>query len=173
VDSEQDVDELVIFLKNPDRNHPVVVFSVPKNSQNPNETIILIKPFMRKTTGFVHTVVITSNGAFILTKHLGNEFSVFCKAIRTYNPGLDPDSSLPTDHPLAKAVRIASWSTKKGSSFTDFLVEQKLCIIRLRDFLEKEQPFFQNFKILSKQQGHENASSAGKMDSGLLLAERK
>lgn len=174
VDSEQDVDELVAFLEAPHRHHPVVAFSLPEGSQNPDETAIPVQPFIRRTVGFVHTVVVTSSAAFALTDCLGREFSVYRQAVRTYNPGFNSSTNLPTDHPVATAARIADWGDSAGSTFADFLVEQTLRITRPRDVLEREQPSFQHVKRIAAQHARENASSAGQEDSELLrLAEEE
>lgn len=78
---EQDVNELVAFLEAPHRHHPVVVFATPEGSANADETAIPVRPFIRRTVGFVHTVVITSEAAFSLTDRVGREFSVYRQAI--------------------------------------------------------------------------------------------
>src|SRR5690606_34667324 len=95
VESEQDVDELVAFLEAPHRHHPVVVFATPEGSENADETAIPVHPFIRRTVGFVHAVVITSEAAFSLTDRLGRECSVYRQAVRSYNPGFDPSAYLP------------------------------------------------------------------------------
>lgn len=174
VDSEPDVDELVAFLEAPHRHHPVVAFSLPEGSQNPDETVIPVQPFIRRTVGFVHTVVVTSSAAFALTDRVGREFSVYRQAVRTYNPGFSSSNHLPTDHPVATAARVADWGDSAGSTFADFLVEQTLRITRPRDVLEREQPSFQHVKRIAAQQAREDASAAGQEDSELLrLAEEE
>lgn len=169
VDTDQAVDELLEFLEAPSRHHPVVVFATPENSKNPDETAIPVRPFIRRVVGFVHTVVLTSDAAFALTDRLGREFSVYRQAVRTYNPGFDPNSDLPTDHPVASASRIADWGESEGFTFTDFLVEQTLRVTRPRDVLEREQPSFQHIKRIAAQQARESASAAGQSEAEILL----
>lgn len=169
VDSDQGVDELIEFLEAPSRHHPVVVFATPEDSENPDETAIPVRPFIRKVVGFAHAVVLTSDAAFALTDRLGREFSVYRQAVRTYNPGFDPTSDLPSDHPLASASRIADWGESDGFTFTDFLVEQTLRITRPRDVLEREQPSFQHIKRIAAQQARESASAAGQSEAEILL----
>lgn len=168
VESEQDVDELAAFLEAPHRHHPVVVFATPEGSENTEETAIPVRPFIRRTVGFVHAVVITSEAAFALTDRLGREFSVYRQAVRTYNPGFSPSTHLPTDHPVATAARIADWSDGAGSNFADFLIEQTLRITRPRDVLEQEQPSFQHVKRIAAQRARESASAEGQGDAELL-----
>lgn len=168
VESEQDVDELVAFLEAPHRHHPVVVFATPEGSANADETAIPVHAFIRRTVGFVHAVVITSEAAFSLTNRVGREFSVYRQAVRTYNPGFSPDAHLPTDHPVATAARIADWGDSVGSTFADFLVEQALRITRPRDVLEREQPSFQHVKRIAAERARESASAEGQGDTELL-----
>ncbi|MEZ0000744.1 hypothetical protein [Sinorhizobium fredii] len=172
VDTEDDVEELVAFIEAPHRNHPIVALSLPEGSGNPDETVLPVHPFIRRTVGFVHTVVVTSDAAFALTDRIGKEFSVYRQAVRTYNPGFDPGTHLPTDHPVATVARILDWGGNAGAGFTDFLVEQALRITRPRDVLEREQPSFQHLKRIAAQHARETASAAGRDDSELLkLAE--
>lgn len=174
VETEDDVDRLVRFIEAPHRNHPVVVFSLPDGSNDPNDTAVPVQAFIRRTVGCVHPVVITSGAAFALTDSIGKEFSVYRQAVRTYNPGFDLATHLPTDHPVATAARIADWGENPGASFTDFLVEQALRITRPRDVLEREQPPFQQVKRIAAQRARETASAAGSDDSELLrLAEEE
>ena len=114
IDNEDAVDRLVRFLRSTDRNHPVVVFALPEYSSDPDETIIPVKPFIRRTVGYVHTAIITSAASFALTDRLGREFSVYRQAVRTYNPRFEPDSDHPTDHPVASAARIQVWQYTEG-----------------------------------------------------------
>jgi len=172
IETDDDVERLVKFIEAPHRNHPVVVFSLPEGSENVDETAVPIDAFIRRTVGCVHPVVITSDAAFALTDHIGREFSVYRQAVRTYNPGFNLATHLPTDHPVATAARIADWGDNAGASFTDFLVEQALRITRPRDVLEREQPPFQQVKRIAAQRARETASAAGRDDSELLrLAE--
>ncbi len=168
VESAEDVDELVAFLEAPHRQHPVVVFATPEGSENAYETVIPVQPFIRRTVGFVHAVVIKSDAAFTLTERVGREFSVYRQAVRTYNPGFNPSSDLPTDHPVAMAPRIADWGDDVGSTFTDFLIEQTLRVTRPRDVLEREQPSFQHVKRIAAHRARESASAEGRGDAELL-----
>jgi len=169
VDSDQGVEDLIEFLEAPHRHHPVVVFATPEDSEDPDETAIPVRPFIRRVVGFAHVVVLTSDAAFALTDRLGREFSVYRQAVRTYNPGFDPTSDLPSDHPLASASRIADWGEGEDFTFTDFLVEQTLRITRPRDVLEREQPSFQHIKRIAAQQARETASAAGQSEAEILL----
>ena len=157
VATEQCVEQFVAFLEAPHRNHPIVTFSLPEASENPDETAIPVRPFIRRTVGFVHSVILTSQAAFALSDRLGREFSVYRQAVRTYNPGFNAETHMPTDHPFATAQRIADWGDNTAPTFLDFLVEQALRITRPRDVLEREQPSFQHVKRLAASQARQAA----------------
>lgn len=174
VGNDEDVEELAAFLQSPQRHHPVVIFSIPEGSSDLDATAVPVRRFIRRTVGFVHSVIITSNAAFALSDCLGKEFSVYRQAVRTYNPGFNTDVDLPTDHPLATAERIMAWEDKDGAGFSDFLINQVLRITRPRDILEKEQPSFQQVKQVAAHCAREAASATGRTDMELLkLAEEE
>ena len=174
VNDEDDVDELVDFLQAPRRNHPVVVFALPEGSNNLDETIVPVGPFIRRTTGYVHTAIVTSDASFALTNRLGREFSVYRQAVRTYNPGFEPDADLSSDHPVATAQRVQGWQDTGQESFIDFLVQQTLRLTRPRDVLEREHPSFQQVKRIAAEQARNQAQAAGGSDTELLqLAEQE
>lgn len=168
VNSRQDVQELVSFILDKARQHPIVVFSLPEGSDNPGETIISVNDYYRRTVGFVHAVIITSDASFLLTDHLGKEFAVFRQAIRTFNPGFDLAEDLWSDHPLASSDRIKGWSENQDDTFVDFLVQQSLRLTRPRDELEQKHPPFQRILQLSAEQARSKAQSEGKDDKALL-----
>ncbi len=169
VKRQNDVSELISFLKSPQRKHPVVVFTVPKNSDDINETIIETNQFIRRTVGFVHTAVLTSEASYALTDQLGREFSVYRQATRTYNPGFDPDSDLSSDHPIATAARIQEWETKAEGAFLEFLVHQTLRLTRPRYILEREQWPFHQVKRLSVERARSAAKATGQSADELLV----
>ena len=169
IENKNGVDELVAFLKDPDRKHPVVVFSVPESCDDPNKTTVPVDPFLRRTVGFVHSVVLTSDASYAFTERLGGvHFSVFNQAIRTYNPDFDLEKDLWTDHPLVTTERIRGWGTDGAETFTDFLVQQALRLTRPRDVLEKEQPPFQQVKLLAVHQAREHAKNSGQSNEELV-----
>lgn len=169
VNNEDSVQELVTFLLSTQRKHPVVVFSVPEGSSNTQETIVPVDTFLQRTAGYVHTAVITSNAAFILTDQLGSRLSVYRQAVRTYQPGFHPGSDLWADHPVATADRIRGWQNADGETFSDFLVQQSLRLTRPRNILEREQPPFHQIKAHAAEKMRQRARNEGKNDSELLI----
>ena len=138
VTDEASVDELVSFLVDPRRRHPVVVFSLPEGSEEPEQTALSVRGFIRRTVGYVHAVVITSSASFFLTNRLGREFSVYRQAIRTYHPTFNPDVDLSSEHPVASAAFI----DRLGAESLDFLVDQTLRPVLPRTELEELHPSF-------------------------------
>lgn len=168
VNVEADVEGLVDFLISPYREHPIVVFALPEGSENPQETAISVSSFIRRTTGAVHSVILSSGASYMLTDYLGREFSIYRQGVRTFNPGFDANSDLPTDHPFATGARIVDWQSAFGSPFQDFLIDQVLRVTRPRNVLEKIHPSFQHVKRIAAQQARERASTAGQNDSALF-----
>ncbi len=87
VSTPEEADKLADFLLSSDRQHPVVAATTPAHSEDPEQTIIPVRNFIRRTVGFVHTVVLTSVVSYALRERTGSEFSVYKRAIRTYHPG--------------------------------------------------------------------------------------
>lgn len=168
IHSQDEVNELVAFLKNPTRNHPVVVFALPDGSSDLKDTIIDVKRFVRRTVGYAHTAVITSGASFALTDSIGREFSVYRQAVRTYNRGFDPDKDPPADHPFATADRIRGWGDSHECSFLDFLVDQTLHPRRSRKYLYQQQPSFQKLQRVEREQAHDAARKSGQDAEKLL-----
>lgn len=175
VSDAQDADELVALIESPRRRHPIVAFATPEDSDNKDNTAIPVSPFLRKTVGFVHSVIVLPEAAYRLTDVLGKDFSVYRQAIRTYYPNFDASEDLSTDHPVATAPRIRQWSSDDGQTFQDFLVHQALRITRPRHELEHDFPPFHQVKRIAAELARQNAASDGKTSSEelLILAEEE
>jgi hypothetical protein len=116
---EGGIEELVDFLALPNRKRSVVVFSLPPESSDPNDTIISVQQFTRSTLGAVHTVILTGPAGFALTDRVGKEFSVFQQAVRTYRPGLKSARiSLSRIHWRLRRESANGTTTQKRSSST-------------------------------------------------------
>ena len=167
VNDQASVDELVKFLNWPGREHPVVVFATEEHSDDPDSTIVPVRGFMRRTAGYVHTVVVTGAASYLLTDAVGKSRSVFQQAVRTYSPGFGLGSSGPSDHPLATAATIENWEEGRSESFEDFLVQQSLRLQRPRKVLEEQHPPFHHIKVLAAQQARKKAKEIGRSDAEL------
>lgn len=168
IETEDDAAEFIDFLRDSNRRHPVVAFSLPEDSNEATDTIIPVRPFIRRTVGFVHTVVVKPRPTLLLTDELGKEFSVYRQAVRTYYPDFDPMTDLSTDHPVATAARIGLWEQNNEISFIDFLVYQTLRITRPRQELDHYLPPFQQIKRIAAERAREQARASGQSDAQLL-----
>lgn len=169
VRNAQDADELVALIESPRRRHPIVAFATPEDSNNKDDTAIPVSPFLRKTVGFVHSVIVLPEAAYRLTDVLGKDFSVYRRAVRTYYPNFDASEDLSTDHPVATAARIQQWSSDDGQTFHDFLVYQALRITRPRQELEHDFPPYHQVKRIAAELARQSAASDGKTSSEDLL----
>ncbi len=140
IDSQHEIDKLYKLLANPDRHSEVIVFSLLKDSTNQDETALLyrdVEDIAKKTAGAAHVVIMTGPASFWLSSRVGEEFSVFQQAVRTYRPGFDPDIDEPFRHPLVLQNTIHEqgdeWLKKllisgalRGSIFHNKDIEQYL-----------------------------------------------
>jgi hypothetical protein len=168
VNDQADVNELVRLLLDQSRRSPVVVFSLPEDCDDREQTIIPVRDFIRPTVGYVHTAIISSEASYALTEALGPTFSVYRQAIRTYWSGFNPDEDIWSDHPLASAERVAQWGSEDDETFLDFLIQQSLRLTRRRDVLEREHPPFSQIKLLAAEIARNAAREEGKSDADLL-----
>lgn len=109
INSQDKVDMLCKLLTSPDRRSEVLVFSLLKDSTDRNQTALLyqdVEDIAGKIAGAAHVAVITGPASFWLSDRVGEEFSVFQQAVRTYRPGFDPDIDEPFRHPLVLPNRI-------------------------------------------------------------------
>ena len=128
VDSDEEVDKLYLLLIDPHRHSEVIVFSTPNDSANPDEMTDMASRVAKKIAGVAH-VVILARASWQLSTRVGEEFSVYGQAVRTYRPGFDPSVETRFAHPLVLANRIAEWEKReeKGPiAYEKFLVSQAL-----------------------------------------------
>lgn len=168
VETEEELSEFQAFLHNPKRKQPVVAIALPHGSTNPADGVLDPRSFIRRTVGFVHTVVLSSDMASELANRIGKELAVINRAVRTYNPGFDFSASLISEHPLATARAIEAWGDGREESFLDFLVQQTLRPVRSREELEREHPSFTQVKRASMEQARRRAQESGQMDAALV-----
>ena len=137
VETEEELSEFQAFLHNTKRKQPVVAIALPHGSNNPADGALDTRSFIRRTVGFVHTVVLSSNMASELANRIGKELAVINRAVRTYNPGFDFSASLISEHPLATARAIEAWGDGREETFLDFLVQQTLRPVSSREELDE------------------------------------
>ena len=129
VDSEEDVDKLYLLLANPHRHSEVIVFSTTGDSANVDKMTDMASNVAKQTAGVAHTVILTSKATWRLSDRVGEEFSVYGQAIRTYRPGFDPSVETRFAHPLMLASKIAEREDEERKGWTTYeklLISQAL-----------------------------------------------
>ncbi len=159
IDDEDSANNFCDFLCNRKRSASVIVFSLPEDSSNPEETIVSTGYFMRSVLGAAHVAIVTGNASYELIKRMGKEFSVFRQAVRTYRPGLDLDSDNPFDHPLALPLSIQRWSQGE-TGFVQFLISETLRATVSDQDLERKLPTFSVVHRIAIDQEREKLKSS-------------
>ena len=177
VDSEEDVDKLYLLLADPHRHSEVIVFSTSSDSTSPDNITNMASRVAKQTAGVAHVVILTARASWQLSSRVGEEFSVYGQAVRTYLPGFDPSVETRFAHPLVLANRIAEWEGggEKGPvAYEKFLVSRAMRrSISGRD-IEQRLPTFATVrhliteKLLSRVQ-----RNTGLSDKEQLARERK
>jgi hypothetical protein len=93
---EDDAPLLAGLLENPARTRPVYIVPVDRDS----EGIIDPDLLAQRTAGLAHVVRLYSNGAWGLSRLIGDRLSIYGKAVRVYYPGFERLSARFEDHPL-------------------------------------------------------------------------
>ena len=114
VENEESVTDLIEFLKGSQRQRPVIVVSDPPYGEAPS---IANDDLARLThthlLGVAHIVALGREASYALTDRVGEEFSVFNGAVRTYQAALSLDSDQPSAHPLALSLRYHQESVRR------------------------------------------------------------
>ena len=169
INSEQSVDDLYSLLTNSNRRSEVFVFSLPKDSQDPETTAASAKNVAKRTAGVAHTAIISGPASYMLSDRLGKEFSVYDRGVRTYRPGFDPDIDELFNHPLALPSRIEEWGDKGPHWFENFLISQALKSSVYGRDIERHFPSFTEIRRLSSGIQHD----AGSTDENPLALAKK
>ena len=129
VDSDEDVDKLFLLLTNPHRHSEVIVFSTTNDSGGPDQMMDMASRVAKQIAGVAHTVILNPRASWKLSGQVGEEFSVYGQAVRTYRLGFDPSVETRFAHPLVLASRIAEWEGRGGKgwiAYEKFLISQAL-----------------------------------------------
>ncbi|QOJ04355.1 MAG: hypothetical protein HRU71_13030 [Planctomycetia bacterium] len=128
--SETELLELQELLTSPERGLPVYLLTTPDERQ----LNMHVAPFMldheslaRRVQGLAHVVTMPWELGYKWTELVGKPWSAYWGAVRTYRPGLDFESELPTDHPLSLAEGILAFEYKgltMERAFEEFLVDR-------------------------------------------------
>ena len=172
IDSEEEIDELVALLLNPNRRCDAIVFSLPEGSSNQDETSASAVEVARRTAGAAHVAVISGAASYALSDRVGKEFSVYRQAVRTYRPGFDPGKDELFSHPLGLPGRITEWQGGGPAAYERLLISQALIRTVSDQELERRLPPFMEVRRIATELRRDAAKEEGSSDADLLeLAE--
>ena len=156
------------LLLDPTRRLPVVAISLPDKSVDPKDAVISADEVARRTQGAAHVVVVSGASTFGLSDAIGNEFSVYRGAVRTYRPRFNPDQDQPYRHPFASAEKIAAWPNGGTKAFETFVVEHALGLSVAGQDLEELLPPFTTVRRIAAQLTRQKAREQGASDKDVL-----
>jgi hypothetical protein len=103
--SPSEANTLCVRMADPNRDFPLLVFSVSENSLDRVQPLVDVASLARATLGIALVVVLPAEYTWIITETFGKQRSVFGGAARAYLPGFKDDSS-PYDHRLILADQL-------------------------------------------------------------------
>jgi hypothetical protein len=156
------------LLLDPARRLPVVAISLPDKSVDPKDAVISADEIARRTQGAAHVVVVSGPATFGLSDAIGNEFSVYRGAVRTYRPRFNPDQDQLYRHPFASAEKIAAWPNGGTKAFETFVVEHALSLSVAGQDLEDLLPPFTTVRRIAAQLTRQKAREQGASDKDVL-----
>jgi hypothetical protein len=119
VESDEDVRALRALVTNRDRFLPVVLVTEPYAFD--------VEALAQKMYGVAHVVALPNRLSYDWASVIGKPLHAYLGAVRTYNPGLDVETSDPFDHPMALRDRIHSFAANGESgaeAFSQLLSER-------------------------------------------------
>lgn len=168
IESDADVDELVQLLIDPTRHCDVIVFALPDQSTDFDETAASPELVARRTIGAAHVAIISGPASYALSDLVGREFSVFHQAVRTYRPRFNTTTDDVFRHPLARPHKIAEWNGQGPRAFQRLLIRDALRrSISDRD-VHRRLPPFGEVRRVADELRREAEKEAGSSDTELL-----
>lgn len=111
--SDGELSSFISILQSSRRTRPIVLFSESPEVDALGEA----NDAAQKLAGLAHVFVISEFQTSRLANAIGKEFSVWNGAIRTYNPGFNPQVDEVTQHPPA----TREWLKRRFGSFERFI----------------------------------------------------
>ncbi len=106
--SDTDAELLIHGLLDPSRKLPIIILSVPSNSQDPNKPLLDSRMLAGACAGLALVVVLPAQFSWALTERFGKQLSVYEGAARVYLPGFTDDANPFGGHELILPTRMAS-----------------------------------------------------------------
>ncbi len=172
IDRKDQVQELIKLLRAPHRRGDVIVFSLPEDSTSQDETAASAPEVARRTSGAAHVAVISGPAGYYLSDLVGEGFSVYRRAIRTYRPGFDPTTDEPFLHPRRLESQIAEWQDEGPKAYERLLISQALLrSVSSRDIERELPPFPELRRIAADLERKKDRQEVSSQEDLLQLAE--
>ena len=173
VDNKELVEDLIELLVDPQRQRPVIVVSDPPYGEDPAISSYDLEDLANTNLlAAAHIVALSREASYTLTDQVGEGFSVFNGAVRTYQPELSLDADQPSAHPLAFYETIRNWGEK--SEFCDFLIERTTQASLSSRYSSAGVPSFTSIQEQSAKEYREKLREQGATDREILnLAENE
>lgn len=105
IGSDDELQDLIALLINPQRRLPVIVATGDERKADHDKPLIDAAALARATLGLAHVVILPARYTLGLTEEFGKTRSVFHGAVRTYLPGFDLDAD-PYAHRMVLAATL-------------------------------------------------------------------
>ena len=106
--SDHDVDLLIKALLSPLRRLPIIVLSVPSDSEDLYKPTFDARTLAKACAGLAIVVVLSAQFSWAFTEHFGKQLSVYEGAARVYLPGFTEDANPFGGHELVLLKRQSS-----------------------------------------------------------------
>lgn len=169
IKSEQEVLSLVALLESNTRKADVIVFALPENSEDPEQTTASAVELHNRTFGTAHVFILTSSASYLLTDAVGKELSVFKGGIRTYRPGFQSWIDEPSNHPVALPYRVQGWAGEGPAAFERWLINQTLGNSAHQKDAQEKLPPFNVIRQFAAYSERENAKLSGGTSAELVV----
>lgn len=156
--SDDQVQPLCRLIRDPKRQAPVIVASLPVGSTDAKNAPFSLDILCRRTFGAAHVAIVTGSATFLLTEEMGREFSVFNRAVRSYRANFNPEVDEPHQHPWTPALRIQNWDGG-SAAYADFLADSILKESVERADAEGDPPSFAKIRRLASERRIERAKA--------------
>ena len=132
------------------RRLPICVFSLPEWSTDPRDTALDVQPILNSTAGAAHIVLLSGPASQLLTESVGKEWSVYHRAVRTYWPKIDLETSDPFQHLLTTLSRMDRWPDGP-EGFGKVLIDSLLRATISYRYVEEALPTYANVRRMERE----------------------
>lgn len=109
---EEEMDNLLVLLKNPQRTRPVVIVA-----EDSGASAIEVADMASRLAGIAHIYHLSEQSVEWINERLGRNFAVSQRGLRTFNPKFDPDFDEISNHPPA----TIEWIRRRFGTIGNFV----------------------------------------------------